>query len=265
MQPTIGCHSVGGMSMMTTFVESVPMTGLARELGARKLLVIEDDRALSDVMRLYLEQKRYTVEVAYDGEQGLTMFRSYAPDLVILDVMMPKLNGWEVCRRLREESSVPIIIVTARGQDTDRVTGLRIGADDYISKPFSLRELEARIETVLRRVTPAPRGPEGVLYRDSFLSIEAWGWKVTCEGQVVDLTAVERHLLLYLVMARGATLSVDHLLENVWGGRDDSQSEYVKLYVRRLRQKIEPDPDRPRYILTERGRGYRFVAQDNHR
>jgi two-component system, OmpR family, response regulator VicR len=225
-----------------------------------KILVADDDRQLGDVIRISLERDGYVVTQANDGEQALETYRQLHPDLVILDVMMPKLNGWEVCRRLREESSVPIIMLTARGQEQDRVLGLRLGADDYITKPFSLKELAARVEAVLRRVRETSPAREGLLYWDNYLVIDSWGWKVTCRDRIVDLTAVERHLLLNLVLARGKTLSVDHLLDQVWGGKDDSQIEYVKLYIRRLRQKIEPEPDQPRYIATERGRGYRFVA-----
>ncbi len=249
--------------MATQTQAGVNATTVATSTSAAKVLIIDDDRQLSDVLRLFLERNHYQVAVAQDGEQGLDLFRQFWPDIVILDIMMPKLNGWEVCRRLREESAVPIIMLTARGQDSDRVMGLQLGADDYMSKPFSLRELGARVEAVLRRTQHASPAREGLIYKDDYLCVDAWGWKVTCAGQLVDLTAVERHMLLHLVLARGQTLSVDYLLENVWSGKDDTQSEYVKLYIRRLRQKIEPEPERPRYIATERGRGYRFVANPN--
>ena len=235
---------------------TVPMS-----TAPRTILIIDDDLHLTDVIRLYLERKGYRVAAAADGEEGLARFQAGPSDLILLDVMLPKLNGYEVCRRLRDLSTVPIIFLSARGQDTDRVTGLRLGADDYISKPFSLRELEARIETVLRRVQAGP-APTGLMYRDPYLIIDNWGWQVTCDGHVVDLTAVERHLLLHLVMAHGETRSVDHLLSTVWATSDDRQAEYVKLYIRRLRQKIEPNPDEPRYILTQRGRGYRFAGYE---
>ena len=238
-----------------------PDTSLNLRLAAppRTILIIDDDLHLTDVIRLYLERKGYQVMTAADGEDGLALFSAGQADLILLDVMLPKLNGYEVCRRLRHESNVPIIFLSARGQDTDRVTGLRLGADDYVSKPFSLRELEARIESVLRRTQSAPE-PSGLMYRDPYLVVDAWGWRVTCDSQVIDLTAVERHLLLDLVMARGQTRSVDQLLSTVWANNEDRQTEYVKLYIRRLRQKIEPNPDEPRYILTQRGRGYRFAG-----
>ena len=246
---------------MATLAQPNPGPTLPLTAAQRTVLIIDDDLHLTDVIRLYLERKGYRLITAGDGEEGLSRFHAYQPDLVLLDVMLPKLNGYEVCRRLREQSSVPIIFLSARGQDTDRVTGLRLGADDYISKPFSLRELEARIESVLRRAQAVP-APSGLLYRDPYLVIDAWGWQVSCDGHIIDLTAVERHLLLSLVMARGQTRSVDHLLTTVWATSDDRQTEYVKLYIRRLRQKIEPNPDEPRYILTQRGRGYRFAGLD---
>ncbi|MCW5852729.1 MAG: response regulator transcription factor [Anaerolineae bacterium] len=244
---------------MTTLAR--PNTSPALPLAAtpRTILIVDDDLHLTDVIRLYLERKGYRVVTAADGEEGLACFNAGQPNLILLDVMLPKLNGYEVCRRLRDVSNVPIIFLSARGQDTDRVTGLRLGADDYVSKPFSLRELEARIESVLRRAQSGP-APTGLMYRDPYLVIDAWGWRVTCEGHVIDLTAVERHLLLDLVMGRGQTRSVDHLLSTVWANNEDRQMEYVKLYIRRLRQKIEPNPDEPRYILTQRGRGYRFAG-----
>jgi two-component system, OmpR family, response regulator VicR len=251
---------IKGKMMSASTKASALLQPTNRPTMTGKILVADDDRQLGDVIRISLERDGYTITQANDGEQALDIYRQLRPDLVILDVMMPKLNGWEVCRRLRAESSVPIIMLTARGQEQDRVMGLRMGADDYITKPFSLKELAARVEAVLRRVRETSPAREGLLYRDDYLVIDNWGWRVTCQDRIVDLTAVERHMLLNLVLAAGKTLSVDHLLHEVWGGKDDSQSEYVKLYIRRLRQKIEPDPDTPRYIATERGRGYRFVA-----
>lgn len=176
--------------------------------------------------------------------------------------MMPRLNGWETCRRLREISTVPIIMLTARGQENDRVTGLRLGADDYVAKPFSLRELEARIEAVLRRTRLAQIAQTGPLYKDDFLMIDASGWEVTRQDKPIDLTSTERKLLFLLVENANEVMNADVILEKVWGKEYADRAEYVKLYIWRLRQKLEVDATDPRYIVTERGRGYRFVPAD---
>lgn len=227
-----------------------------------KILIVDDDNRLADALMLYLQRTGYTVATARDGLLGLESFASFHPDMVVLDVMMPRLNGWETCRRLREISAVPIIMLTARGQENDRVTGLRLGADDYVAKPFSLRELEARIEAVLRRTRMAEAAQSGPLYKDDFLMIDASGWEVTRQDKPVDLTATERKLLFLLVENADSVLSADTILERVWGKEYSDRPEYVKLYIWRLRQKLEVEATDPRYIVTERGRGYRFVPAD---
>ena len=243
---------------MTTLTQSE--TASVGQAGS-KLLIVDDDQRLGEALMLYLKRLGYDVAIAYDGLQGLDMFQTFRPDLVILDVMMPRLNGWDMARRLREVSHVPIIMLTARGQENDRVMGLKLGADDYIAKPFSLRELEARVEAVLRRARLADAARSGPLYQDGFLMIDASGWDVTREGQPVDLTATERKLL-FLLVGTPSVLSADTILEKVWGKEYAERPEYVKLYIWRLRQKLEVDPTTPRYIVTERGRGYRFVPSE---
>jgi DNA-binding response OmpR family regulator len=225
------------------------------------ILIVEDDANLAGALQLYLASAEYVVSIAADGREGLQKVYSERPDLVVLDIMMPGLDGWEVCGRIREVSNVPIIILTARGQESDKVRGLQLGADDYISKPFSLRELEARIESVLRRsraVVPV-RGP--VLYGDEELTIDSERWQVTRQGKPVDLTATERRLLFLLAENMGRVLTIPRILEKIWGHEYVNELDYVKLYVWRLRQKIEPDPNHPTYIHTERGVGYRFGKQ----
>ncbi len=224
-----------------------------------KVLIVDDDQRLVDALAVYLERQGYSIAKAHDGVQGLETFDKYQPDLAILDVMMPRLNGWEMCKQLRERSTVPIIMLTARGQENDRVMGLQLGADDYVSKPFSLKELEARIEAILRRVRMAQSASSGPLYRDDYLSIDASGWEVMRDGKAVDLTATERKLLFLLVEHANQILSADTILERVWGREYADRAEYVKLYIWRLRQKLERDATDPRYIVTERGRGYRFA------
>jgi len=191
--------------------------------------------------------------------EGLHKLHSEKPDLVLLDIVMPGMTGWDVCRRIRQISHVPIIMLTARGQKMDRVMGLKLGADDYVAKPFSLRELEARIQAVLRRTRPAPPTHEGTIYADDSLVIDAGRMEVTRKGEPVDLTATERRLLLYLAENAGRIVTPHQILERVWGPEYVDEVDYVKLYIWRLRQKIEDTPDNPRYIVTERGLGYRFV------
>ncbi|MFN8472475.1 MAG: response regulator transcription factor [Anaerolineae bacterium] len=230
-----------------------------------KVLVVDDDGRLVDALTLYLEHAGFEVRTAADGLQALEVFARYAPDIVVLDIMMPVLNGWDTCRRLREISPVPIIMLTARGQENDRIMGLQLGADDYVSKPFSLRELEARLDAVLRRTRKTQDTASRCLYDDGHLFIDVSGWEVSRDGQPVDLTATERLLLLYLVENMSVARSSEQILDRVWGAQYRGQNEYVKLYIWRLRQKIETDPANPQYIVTERGQGYRFAPQDGAR
>ncbi len=228
-----------------------------------RLLLIDDNVQLLDAITKSLERAGYAVSTAFDGASGLERFSQLRPDLVVLDVMMPGMDGWEVCRRLRETSRVPIIMLTARANETDKIMGLRMGADDYVAKPFSLKELEARIEAVLRRVHMAPPSGEDLLYDDGILRLETAGLQVLIEGEALNLTATERRLLFALAENAGRVLSVEQILRQVWGPEYEGQTDYVKLYVWRLRQKLETDPSDPVYIRTERGLGYRFVPQES--
>lgn len=224
-----------------------------------KLLAIDDDRKLSEALSLYLTRAGYEVISAADGAEGLHKLYSEKPDLVLLDIVMPGMSGWDVCRRIRQISHVPIIMLTARGQEMDRVMGLKLGADDYIAKPFSLRELEARIQAVLRRTRLAAPTHEGTIYADDSLVIDAERMEVIRKGKPVDLTATERRLLFYLAENTGRVVTPRQILERVWGPEYVDEVDYVKLYIWRLRQKIEDTPNNPQYIVTERGLGYRFV------
>lgn len=224
-----------------------------------RLLLIDDNVQLLDAIATSLERSGYVVEKANDGAGGLERFREREPDLVVLDVMMPGMDGWEVCRRLRESSRVPIIMLTARANESDKIMGLKMGADDYVGKPFSIKELEARIEAVLRRVHMAPPSLDRVLYDDGQLRLETAGMQVLLGGEALALTATERRLLFVLAEHAGQVLSVEQILRMVWGSEYEGQTDYVKLYVWRLRQKIEADPSSPAYIATARGLGYRFV------
>ena len=225
------------------------------------LLVIEDDARLVEALKLYLSNAGYEVITAANGLEGLQKTYSHRPALIILDVMMPKMDGWEACRRIREVSDVPIIMLTARGQESEKVKGLKLGADDYVAKPFSLRELEARVEAVLRRTRLPPPTEEAFLYANENLVIDSQGLEVSRGGKPVELTATERRLLFYLAENAGRILTHEQILERIWGPEYIDEVDYVKLYIWRLRQKIEEEPSQPRHILTERGIGYKFAKK----
>ncbi|MBC8264968.1 MAG: response regulator transcription factor [Anaerolineales bacterium] len=226
-----------------------------------KLLIIDDDTNLVEAIELYLATAGYSIVTAADGVQGMQQMYSQQPDMIILDVMMPKMDGWETCRRIREISDVPIIMLTARGQESDRVMGLKLGADDYVAKPFSLKELEARVEAVLRRTRSVSPDKGRVLYADDELVIDSERFEISKGGERVKLTATEQRLLFYLAENAGRVLSNEQILETVWGAEYVNEADYVKLYIWRLRQKVEEDPHHPKYLLTERGIGYRFAKE----
>jgi len=226
----------------------------------KKLLIVDDDQKLLDALALYFDKQGYRVFTASEGSEGLRRLFQVHPDLVILDIMLPRMDGWEVCERIRKMTNVPIIMLTARGQEADRVKGLKMGADDYVAKPFSLRELAARVEAVLRRSQAAQEQREEILYADDYLVIDGGRMEVRCAGQPVSLTATEWQVLFLLAENTGRVLPTSRILERVWGPEYvDDKVDYVKLYIWRLRQKMEPDPSQPRYILTERGIGYKFA------
>lgn len=224
----------------------------------KKLLIIEDDADLVRALQLYFATS-YQVVTAANGLEGLRTLYNERPDVVILDIAMPKMDGWEVCRRIRELSNVPIVILTARVQEDERVRGLRLGADDYVVKPFSLKELEARLEVVLRRAQAAKPVKEGIIFVNEELVIDVDRMVVTRQGKSLDLTPTELRLLFFLVENKGRVLTHRQILENIWGAEYSDELGYVKLFIYRLRRKLEVDPENPRYILSERGIGYRFT------
>jgi len=224
-----------------------------------KILVVEDDSAIASLMRMQLENREYQVQVAKNGAEGLRQAYAWQPDLVVLDIMMPDMDGWTVCERLRELSDVPIVFVTAIGKEADIVRGLEMGADDYLVKPFSPRELLARIEAVLRRGTRGGASIDSRTYENGPLAVNLETREIRLNGQLVDLTPIEFKLLSTLLRNEDKVLTHRFLLMQVWGPAYEEERQYLKLYVWYLRQKVEVDPANPQLILTERGVGYRLV------
>jgi len=205
-----------------------------------KLLIIEDDAELVGALGVYFSRAGYEVITAVNGLEGLQTLYNVRPDIVVLDIAMPKMDGWEACRRIRELSDVPIVILTARVQEDERVRGLKLGADDYVVKPFSLKELEARLEAVLRRAPDAKARRTGPLFANQELAIDAERLLVTRDGKRIDLTPTELRLLLFLAENVGRVLTHRQILDKVWGDEYSDDADYVKLFVYRLRHKIEP-------------------------
>lgn len=225
----------------------------------RRILVVDDEERMVRFIRLNLEHDGFRVITAFNGTQAVNKVRSEIPDLVLLDVMMPDLDGFEVLKIIRETSTVPVIMLTAKGDEEDRVHGLELGADDYVTKPFSPRELVSRVRAVLRRVEPATPAQHGLILVDSHLKLDFDRREVWLDGKLVQLRPTEYRLLYHLVQNAGWVLTHDQLLTKVWGYEYRDEPHYVRLYINYLRQKLEADPANPKYILTERGVGYRFV------
>jgi two-component system KDP operon response regulator KdpE len=225
----------------------------------RRILVVDDEERMVRFIRLNLEYDGFRVVEAYTGYQAIEQVRSSIPDLVLLDVMLPDIDGFEVLRIIREVSTVPVIMLTAKGEEDDRVRGLELGADDYITKPFSPRELVSRVRAVLRRTEGTTGSTHGLIKVDDRLQIDFDRREVWVDGELVKLRPTEYRLLYHLVQNAGWVVSHDQLLQKVWGYEYRDEPHYVRLYINYLRQKLEEDPSHPKYILTERGVGYRFV------
>jgi DNA-binding response OmpR family regulator len=224
------------------------------------ILIVEDDKKTASLVALYLQREGFQTRVAYDGHQGLEMARQHRPILVILDLMLPKIDGWEVCRQLRRTSNVPILMLTARGEEIDRVSGLTLGADDYVSKPFSPRELVARVKAILRRVRPdSPESKNFLSHEDLVLDLEKR--KVSLNGRPLSLTPHEYRLLQALMSAPGKVFTRSELLDHLYPGGEEVIDRVIDVHIGKLREKIEKDPTHPRYILTVRGVGYQFSEE----
>jgi DNA-binding response OmpR family regulator len=222
----------------------------------RTILVVDDDKKIVDLVTLYLKRDGYSVLAAYDGQEALDTARRKQPDLIVLDLLLPELDGTDVCRLLRAESRVPIIMLTARSTDEDKLLGLDIGADDYLTKPFNPRELVARVRAVLRRATPDEEPAEDIQFGD--LTISFIRHAVFRQGRPISLTPTEFRLLETLVRSPGRAFSRADLLDRAFGYDYDGVERTVDVHIMNLRRKIEPEPGRPRYVATVPGLGYRF-------
>lgn len=225
---------------------------------AKKVLVVDDEKLIVKGIRFSLEQDGMEVDCAYDGEEALEMIRNKEYDIILLDVMLPKLTGFEVCQHIREFSSVPVVMLTAKGEDMDKILGLEYGADDYITKPFNILEVKARIKAIIRRTSPKPKEADKV--------IESGDMKLDCEvrrvyisGREINLTAKEFELLELLVVNANKVYSRENLLKLVWGSSYPGDVRTVDVHIRRLREKIESNPSEPKYVHTKWGVGYYFA------
>ena len=228
---------------------------------AISVLVVEDDRNIAELLQMYLEKEGYAVTVAYDGGQGLSKFRSIRPDLVLLDIMMPVMDGWTVCKTIRAESDTPVIMLTAKSQTSDKVAGLRTGADDYITKPFEMKEVLARIEAVLRRSDRAATEPRSRLLIYDRLIIDIDSFSLTAGGKRIDLPPKELELLHFLAASPNRVYTRNQLLDEIWGFDYFGDSRTVDVHIKRLREKLENVSDSWN-LKTVWGVGYKFEVLD---
>ena len=227
---------------------------------SEKILIIDDEETTVQLIGMLLERRGFEIIKAYRAEEGLRKAYRYQPDLVLLDIMMPDMSGWEVCKRLREMSDVPVIFLTARGEIRDVVRGLEMGADDYVVKPYDTDELVARVKAHLRR-SPRPNISDELVFDGGDFRVNFMNREVYIHNEPKHLTPKEFNLLGVLVRNAGRVVSRKELITQAWGEEYSDAVDSLKLYVHYLRQKIEDDPDRPEYILTSRGVGYRFVSK----
>ena len=226
---------------------------------SQKILVIDDEREIVKLVRAYLEQAGFRVATASDGQEGLTVFRHEKPDLVVLDLSLPRIDGLDVCRTIRRESDTPVIMLTARVEEQDRLIGLELGADDYIVKPFSPREVVARVRAVLRRVRPAPSAPETITAADVTLDLVRHA--VTVGDEPIELTPTEFALLRAMASEPGRAFSRMELLDAAQGEAFEGYERTIDTHIKNLRSKIEADPKSPRHIITVYGVGYKFAEE----
>jgi two-component system, OmpR family, response regulator RegX3 len=225
-----------------------------------RILVVEDEESLADTVRYNLEREGYSVAVASDGRKALDRFRTEGPSLVILDLMLPEMSGLDVCRQIRQISNVPIIMVTAKDSEADKVAGLEIGADDYVTKPFSVRELVSRVRAHLRRAGMRAAEPEDGVLSGGPVSLDVAKHEVLIRGETVGFPPKEFELLEAFLRRQGRLLTRDFLIEEVWGAGYFGDTKTLDVHVKRLRKKVEQDPHQPKHLVTVRGLGYKFIG-----
>ena len=223
----------------------------------QKILIVDDDNNIAELISLYLTKECYDTKIVNDGEEAVREFHSFQPNLILLDLMLPGMDGYQVCREIRHDSDVPIIMLSAKGEVFDKVLGLELGADDYITKPFSVRELAARVKSLLRRVAPQQESEPQTL-RSGDIMIDITNYEAFKGGEKLSLTLKEFELLKVLVLSRGKVLTRDFLLDRIWGYEYYGETRTVDVHIRHLRQKLGEEP----YIETVRGVGYRFVDRE---
>ena len=230
-----------------------------------KVLVVEDEKSFVEALKVGLDREGFDVKVAEDGLMALNLFRTFKPDLILLDVMLPKISGLDVCKEIRTESKVPIIMVTAKGEEIDTVVGLEVGADDYVTKPYRLREVVARMRSLLRRSNWSDETEaisEGRVITVSDIQIDIDKYEVKVRNEIVDFPLKEFELLLLLLENAGRVLTRDVLIDRVWGFDYVGDTKTLDVHIKRLRSKVEKDPSKPQSIITVRGVGYKFVNTD---
>ena len=223
-----------------------------------KILIVDDEKLLVKGMKFNFEQEGYQVETAYDGEEALRLARDKNLDIIILDLMLPKVDGLTVCQKIREFSNIPIVMLTAKTEDMDKILGLEYGADDYITKPFNILELKARVKAIMRRTTPIAAKGDRTKVRIGLVELDYNQRKVTIDEKTTDLTSKEFDLMDLLVTNPGRVYSRDNLLDLIWGYDYPGDARTVDVHIRRLREKIEPNAAEPKYLLTKWGAGYYF-------
>ncbi len=224
----------------------------------KKVLVVDDEKPIADIVKFNLIKEGYDVNIAYDGEEAIRKVYQFEPDLILLDIMLPKIDGFQVCKKIRETFNTPILMLTAKEEEVDKVLGLDLGADDYITKPFSVRELMARVKANIRRTAPVNSGSKVKVISSGELTIDLNKYEVKKGSTILELTLREFELLKYLATQEDQVFSREQLLEEVWGYEYYGDIRTVDVTVRRLREKIEDNSSNPKYILTKRGVGYYF-------